>query len=68
MIGDANQIIVDGDVAQDMRVFYSQPTPFTEWIVKVPSDRKFDLTHLTAFRMEFSGTVIGKLSMSAHLN
>lgn len=68
VIGDANQIIVDGDVAQDMRVFYSQPTPFTEWIVKVPSDRKFDLSPLTALRLEFSGTVIGKLSLSAHLN
>jgi hypothetical protein len=63
VIGDANQIIVDGDVAEDMRVFYSQPTPFTEWIVKVPSDRKFDLSHLTAFRLEFHGTVIGKLGM-----
>jgi hypothetical protein len=68
VIGDANQIIVDGDVAEDMKVFYSQPTPFTEWIVKTPSDRKFDVSNLTAFRLEFAGTVIGKLGMMADLN
>ncbi len=62
VIGDANQIKVDGNVAEDMAIFYSQPTPFTEWSVKAPQGSKFDRTKVTAFRLELSGSVLGRLS------
>jgi hypothetical protein len=65
VIGDENAITVDGEVPEEMALLYFQPTPFTEWIVKVPKDRQFDLSNLTAFRLEFKGTVIAKLTKAA---
>jgi hypothetical protein len=60
--GDDKGIIVDGMVADEEQFAYFQPTPFTEWLIRVPADRNpgLRLDSITALRLSFAGSVIGQ--------
>lgn len=61
--GDELGIDGDGDVADEQRFAYFQPTPFTVWHIKVPKslNPKIDLAGLDKISMTFSGSAIGDM-------
>lgn len=60
--GDAAGIIVDGIVADEEKYAYFQPTPFTEWMIRVPAERNpgLSLAAVSKLRLSFGGSVIGQ--------
>ncbi len=54
------QILVDGQVADEQKYVYFQPTPFTDWTINIPktSNQGLDLSGLTQIRMQLAGSLI----------
>jgi hypothetical protein len=61
--GDVSGIDGDGVVADENRFAYFQPTPFTEWHLRIPPalNPNIDLSGLTKIAMTFTGSAIGRM-------
>ena len=61
--GNKKGIQVDGNVADEEKYAYFQPTPFSEWLISLPEklNAGIDLSGLTKITMAFAGSVIGGL-------
>jgi hypothetical protein len=62
---DAGAIDGDGVVADEERFAYFQPTPFTEWHLRLPPalNANLDLSGLTKVAMTFTGSAIGRAAV-----
>jgi hypothetical protein len=61
--GTRGYIELDGDVDNEVKYAYFQPTPFTEWTVSVspsPLNAGLDLTGLSKVTLAFAGSAIGR--------
>jgi hypothetical protein len=65
--GDASGIVGGGVVDDEDRFAYFQPTPFTNWQLRVPPSLNdgLDLTGLSKVTMTFAGSAIGTMTGSA---
>ncbi len=61
--GDVSGIDGDGVVADENRFAYFQPTPFTEWHLRIPPslNPSLDLSGLSKIAMTFTGSAIGSM-------
>ncbi|RUT06464.1 hypothetical protein DSM106972_027210 [Dulcicalothrix desertica PCC 7102] len=55
-----NQIIIDGEDAEENKHDYYQPTPFTTWVISLPQTKNtgIDLTNVDQIKLEFKGSLI----------
>jgi len=62
-LGNVNGILVDGKVDDREKYLYFQPTPFTQWTIKVPEELNpgIDLSTLRSLKIEFCGSAIATL-------
>lgn len=51
-------IIIDGSVSDRFEFAYFEPTPFSTWSIRLYNHESFDLTNISAIRIEFSGNAI----------
>lgn len=56
--GTYGYIEVDGTVDDEVRYAYFEPTPFSEWTIKVNPSEGVNLSGVTKITMEFAGSVI----------
>lgn len=67
--GTLGYIELDGDVDNEVKYAYFQPTPFTEWTVTInPSPRNagLDLTQLSKVTLQFEGSAVGVAALLQH--
>jgi hypothetical protein len=64
--GTLGYIELDGDVDNEVKYAYFQPTPFTEWTIAVspsPLNAGLDLTGLSKVTLAFAGSAIGQATL-----
>jgi hypothetical protein len=67
--GSYGYIEIDGTVDNEVRYAYFEPTPFSEWTIKVNTADGVKLSEVTKITMEFAGSVIpDTVSKMAELN
>ncbi len=61
--GTFGYIEVDGTVDDEVRYAYFEPTPFSEWTIKINASEGVNLTGVTKITMEVAGSVIPETNL-----